>query len=338
MYDSFIDTDDSEKSNKADIKRDSISINLNKGNCEKLFIGYTYSSTRTDKGFLFEDLATDLKLKIHEYIPDGTMPTLTLGLNMNILYWVEIYAKQTNTTTYIKFSKMQDVLANLGGVINFFKLFFLLIFKLINHYNLPFVIFSEAQIHNEVIWIDKKKLVKENVSAFGKLTELKLNANNKETKANGMNKDSTKLEMGFSRYLCAKCKQTQPHYKFMRIILDKVDKELEIKNYLRTREDLYLMKTILFTTEEYAMFNTRHNFGEICKAMEDGSDEYEGFHGYLKRSYTKETSAKPQKIRKYDSVIRNLKSKYSCVIRDPIKIREKLNNKPQLNIIEEDAN
>jgi hypothetical protein len=327
MYDSFLDTDDALDPNKADVKTDSINLMAKNGNCEKLFIGYRYSTTRVDKGFLFEDTVVDIKMKIVDYIPDGTVPTQMLGLDYNIIYWVEIFAKHTNTITFIKFSKIQDVLANLGGVINIFKIGFGIIFTIINYYDLPFTVFSEAEIYNKSIYIEKTN-INDRLFNYKKDSELVIrpisfvnqslkipqhsiaqssapDISQTETKHENM----TRLEVGFHKYCWANCTNKVQLRKYMKIILDKVGKELEIKNYFRTKEDICLLKSVLFAPEEYEIFNNRHDFRDICRALDDDSDLYDGFHGYLKRSYATE-KYKPEKITKYDFIIRNLRKKY----------------------------
>jgi hypothetical protein len=142
---SFVDTTDNLLPNKADILSDSLPVS-NADGCNKLFIAFKESITSLDRGFIFQDIIRDKKLIISIYIPDGVLET-TPRIGANVIYWVEVYADHTSSTTFIKYMKIQDVLANLGGVISLFRGVFSLIFLFINHYDVSFTLFEETYLN-----------------------------------------------------------------------------------------------------------------------------------------------------------------------------------------------
>ena len=64
-----------------------------------------------DKSWLFSDNSNVSNSKIVSNIPDA-VPSTKKALGFNILFNVVFYADHTNTITYIKYTKIKNVLSN----------------------------------------------------------------------------------------------------------------------------------------------------------------------------------------------------------------------------------
>ena len=108
------------------------------------------SNIETDDGFFFENL------KIIESFLQGDIENdITFIQNTdNLLYVMNIYSSNLQTTVVRKYQKIQTLLAQLGGICNFLFLFGFLLSKFENHYNLISFISNELYIFPK---IDKKK-------------------------------------------------------------------------------------------------------------------------------------------------------------------------------------
>ena len=108
--DSYRDSDDYVKPNKEIIRTDSMLFS-NPDYCGILYIGHKNSVTIRDKGWLFRENSYFSNPQIVSYIPDA-VPSTKKSLGINILFNVVLYADHTNTITYIKYTKIKNVLAN----------------------------------------------------------------------------------------------------------------------------------------------------------------------------------------------------------------------------------
>ena len=346
---SYIDSGNYTAPNKADILADSLLVNIN-DMCNKLFISYKSSKTKLDKGLLFEDFVEDTKMMISLYVPDGVLNTIPL-YGADIVYWVEIFGDHTSTTIIIKFSKMQDVLANLGGIINMVTLSFTVIFSAINHYNFPFQIFTETYLNHSHLSIPDRRLAQE-PSAFkvdmefikkssdlkgdlssatanyssstkknftteidaSKVLRDKINTNIHRRYSIKLNpevkilKKIDKVRIGVFRLLWAICRKKGDHVKAMDIVLNKINKETDFGGYLRLKEDVSLVKNIMFTTEQQIIFNSVIDFVEVYKSVYYDGSERMGFSGYLKASF-EEKSVKRNKIA-LDEIVNKLARRF----------------------------
>lgn len=147
FFNSYIVTDDVVDSNRANIKKESLIVS-NSHAFDKLFITYKNSSVSMDTGFIFESPIVTQNLKISNYVPDQVPHTRDF-LGYNIIYDVEIDADHFKTITYVKFMKIQEALASMGGIISILKLVFGLILLGINKFTFSFLLFSEVYLHGE---------------------------------------------------------------------------------------------------------------------------------------------------------------------------------------------
>ncbi len=343
---SFVDTTDNLYPNKDDILTDSLPVS-NVDGCNKLFIAYKESITILDRGFLFQDSSKDKKLIISIYIPDGVQET-TERLGAYVIYWVEIFADHTSSTTYIKYMKIQDVLANLGGVISFLKGFFYFFFLFINHYNVAFTLFDETY-NNPKLYCTGNKQTNVNESSgqdssfsfdnkkLRKLTKLRpvkihntttshlnINTNNNTTPHFHLKPANDRIvitktripklesfKLGIYYYLCSRNKKTVT-YKANNLIVNKINKELDVSNYLRIKEEILMMRSLVFRDEEKDLFLPKSNFEEILFSVSDNFVLNSApYYDYLRSSFS---------IENRKEIAPDIKNKIMKVIQSRFKI------------------
>lgn len=129
---------------------DSIYVS-NNHSCYKLFITYKNIAVSVDQGAIFQYPNLMFDMKISNYVPDE-VPNTKAYLGYNVIYNVEVDADHFRTVTYIKFMKIQEALASMGGIFSLFRLGITLILAFINKINFGFNIFREVYLnsHSEV--------------------------------------------------------------------------------------------------------------------------------------------------------------------------------------------
>jgi hypothetical protein len=323
FYDSYIDSNDYLKPNKQNIRSDSITL-TNKGYCATLYVGHKLSSTDRDKGWLFQDRDVTSAVKIVSYIPDA-VPNTKAELGFNLLYDIILYADHTNTTTYLKYSKIQDVLANLGGVIQICNVVWTIFFTITNYFDLSFDLYSYTYLDNNKFLITTYSNIetpqfegnsgrelngpiiysrKQNISDFG--TEKKPEPKPRQIKM--------VFQTGCCRYLMTRiCCGDKKDLEKMKIIHRKVKKELEISSYLRLKEDMFMLKSILFTKDEWKIFSPKLDFSDVCRVIKNSAPGCDGFEDYLIHSYKPELIPKYTNMNILNEQVRRLKEKFHNV-------------------------
>jgi len=110
-----------------------------------------------DEGFLFQNKREIENIKISNYVPDKVPNTID-SLGYSVIYNVEIDADHFRSVTYVRFQKIQEALATMGGIISIMKLFITLILMGINRFSFPFVLFREVYLQGkERIEVDKER-------------------------------------------------------------------------------------------------------------------------------------------------------------------------------------
>ena len=176
FFNSYIATDDIFNPNKANIKKESLVVS-NQHACDKLFITYKYSTVSMDYGFIFEIPVKTDNIKISNYVPDQVSHTRDL-LGYNIIYDVEVDADHFRTTTYVRFMKIQEALASMGGIISILKLVLGLILESINKFSFSFLLFREVYLNGEK-YINLDKQINQN--EFKPYKNIRKNSNVKIT-------------------------------------------------------------------------------------------------------------------------------------------------------------
>ncbi len=378
---SFVDTLDNTHPNKNDVLSDSLPVN-NKEGCNKLFIAYRLSVTMLDRGFIFEEAERDENLMISVYIPDGVLDT-TARTGSNVMLWVEVYGDHTITTNFIRFKKIQDVLADLGGVVTSVRQALLLFFFFFNHYSLPFVVYQETfmnpknikDFHRHLAKSSKKRENNNELSLrslpsrsgttnFKKkqtigLSEINPSNLKKDLQSNAKNaqfqeslysdesrdeisspkKKASKiksifslreeksdvkreeakreidrkkmmiltrnLELSLYRWVCSNKKKPTVTSRANAIIMNKINKELDVSTYLRLREEVLLMRTMLFTPEEQGIFYPNISMDQIFYTMKNETNTLSDYYKYVKQSFideklkTTDACSKDEIIKKY---------------------------------------
>ncbi len=110
-----------------------------------------------DVGFLYENQTEIQNIKISNYVPDQ-VPSTKDSLGYNVIYNVEIDADHFRTVTYVRFQKIQEALATMGGIISIMKVIFTLLLMGIYNFSFPLVLFREVYLKGEEkIKLDKNK-------------------------------------------------------------------------------------------------------------------------------------------------------------------------------------
>ncbi len=394
--------------NKNDILSDSLPVN-NKEGCNKLFIAYRQSVTVLDRGFIFDEGLKEENLMISVYIPDGVLDT-TARTGANVMYWVEIYGDHTITTNFIQFKKIQDVLANLGGVVSFVKQALTMFFFFFNHYSLPFVVYQETFMDPRKLREYYRFLTKSSIKKPGNDSsvkpmnddkkrnitmsfnpantqkkfeedknkgqkksdrsdkskmprELNLSSddsndgnefrnplNNKDPLVNvktifGGDQDLTKkkqtkdaidkrkmklmtrdLNLSLYRWICSSKKIPTMTSRANAIVMNKINREMDVSTYLRLREEVYLMRTMLFTEEEHGIFYPNVTLDQVFYTMKTDTNLLTDYYKYVKRSFIDEKLSMQDATRK-DEIIK----KYKGWRENNFKKDPKINMKPNLN-------
>jgi len=138
------------------IKQESLGVN-NYHASDKLFITYKHSTVSMDAGYLFENKKKVENIKISNYVPDQ-VPNTKENLGYSVIYNVEIDADHFRTVTYVRFQKIQEALATIGGIISIIKLFFTIILMGIYDFSFPLMLFREVYLNGEEkIKLDKNR-------------------------------------------------------------------------------------------------------------------------------------------------------------------------------------
>ena len=174
FFNSYIATDDIFNPNKANIKKESLVVS-NQHACDKLFITYKSSTVSMDYGFIFDSPSQTDSIKISNYVPDQVPHTRDL-LGYNIIYNVEVDADHFSSTTHVRFMKIQEALANMGGIISILKLVFGLILESVNKFSFSFLLFSQVYLHGEKN-INLDKSINDNEFKVFKNIQVNSNAN-----------------------------------------------------------------------------------------------------------------------------------------------------------------
>jgi hypothetical protein len=317
FYDSYIDSNDYLKPNKQNIRSDSITL-TNKGYCATLYVGHKLSSTDRDKGWLFQDRDVTSAVKIVSYIPDA-VPNTKAELGFNLLYDIILYADHTNTITYLKYSKIQDVLANLGGVIQICNVGWTMLFTVINYFNISFDLYSFTYLDNNKFLVTTYNAgLDSNLTTMARRDSLNLTSKKRlsldeSENRSDLSKNSNRelvLKTGCCRYIIAGICGKRSNYERMKIIHTKVKKELEISSYLRLKEDMCMLKSILFKKDEWKIFHPKLDFRDVYRLVNDAPVRIDGFEDYLIQSYRPEKIPRAANISSLNDQMRRLKQKY----------------------------
>jgi len=156
FFNSYIVPDDINNPNNAYIKKESL-LARNNYAYDKLFITYKHSLVSMDYGLIFQYPILSNNIKISNYVPDQALPTQKI-LGYNIIYNVEIDTDHFRTVTYVKYMKIQEALANLGGIMSVVKIFFSLLLSRVYRLSLSFLLFKDVYLGgNQKITLDKKR-------------------------------------------------------------------------------------------------------------------------------------------------------------------------------------
>lgn len=313
--DSYIDSNDYLSPNKENIRSDSMLFN-NPDYSSVLYISHKTSTASRDKGWLSEDRSDVSNIKIVSYIPDA-VPSTKSSLGYNILFQIVLYADHTNTITYIKYAKIQDVLANLGGVITFFRFLWIIVFSITNYFDISFDLYCYTYLNDKTYTI--KSSVEQNLSRNNTKRDMTITIrSNKpiDPQTNDQSPSSIKsqkilLKTGFCKYFCSRISGNLKDHRKYEIIHDKIRKELEVSSYLRMKEDMTLMKIIFFGKEERQIFNQLIDFRDVTRIFKDnvGSQE-ELYEEYLRSSYQKVKLPKCANYSLMNDIITKLKAKF----------------------------
>jgi hypothetical protein len=116
---------------------------------------YKHSAVSMDDGIIFQTPKIVENIKISNYVPDQ-VPNTKGNLGYSVIYNVEIDADHFKTITYVRFQKIQEALATMGGIISIMKLFFSMILFGVYKFSFPFVLFREVYLQGqEKILLDK---------------------------------------------------------------------------------------------------------------------------------------------------------------------------------------
>jgi hypothetical protein len=324
--DSFIDSDDYQNPNRENIRTDSM-LFQNPEYTATLYIGHINSVVSRDKGWLLEDKTEVGNIKIVTYIPDAVPSTID-SLGINLLFNIILYAEHTDTVTYIKYSKIQDVLANLGGVINFCKLTWVVLFNITNYFDMSFELYCYSYLNS------KNFTIKSNPDQSNLLTNNNMNNTNRsnlktQNTINTIKPSNTQtfnqpvinrgdkftLKTGFCKYMCSRITGNMRDFNKMNIIHCKIRKELEVSGYLRLKEDIYLLKSILFNPEETLIFNQITDFRDVQRIFKENNENEvsDVYIDYLKASYYPRKLDKKQNYSVLLEMIRKLRVRFQML-------------------------
>ena len=304
MSDSYINIDDVYLPNQPNARVESYEMTNYKG-CNKLYIFLQQSSTNSDTGFIFTLNTKSSYIKIKSLIPDDSLNTLDL-LGYNIIYEIIISADHTNTLTYIRYPKIQESIAGVGGIISIFRLTVLFLYRYLNYHKSLFKLFMKTYIKDEEIHRYfqaegnlKPREIPEKTEDLRKTIQFKKyqtridlhnqkdldtkNLENKQRKEidllplstytleSNENKERKEIELLplFKENFCCKKAIKENIYK---LLTSKISKEMDICHYLCLIEDVNLMKNLIFDENEINIFNCFHDIRKILNAI-NRSDE-----------------------------------------------------------------
>jgi hypothetical protein len=283
-----------------------------------------------DRGWLMSEIDEVSNIKIIDYIPDAVTSTIE-RYGINVLFEVILYAVHTDTVTYIKYSKIQDVLANLGGVINFCKLSWVILFELTNYFDMSFDLYCYTYLNNKnfTIKTEKENLQtnqtlqnnisnRSNIKTINTTNAIKQTITSKNNSIILFREYKFNLKTGFCKYICSRLTGNYKDFNKMDIMHNKIKKEMEVWAYLRMKEDIYLLKSIMFNPDETIMFNQIVDFRDVQRIFKDSSESNDVYTDYLKASYY---TRKFDKNRNYSALldlIRKLRNRFQSISDKPI--------------------
>jgi len=100
-------------------------------------------------------------------------------------------------------------------------------------------------------------------------------------------------------------------------VLDKINKELEIKGYIRMKEDIHIMKELLIDQKDIDMFNRPLEFQEIYDLTRKNTLKYGGLSHYIKQSFSnifygkKKNTVKNKEMKVFEKQFEDYKRKYN---------------------------
>ena len=96
------------------------------------------------------------------------------------------------------------------------------------------------------------------------------------------------------------------------MILEKINKEMEIQSYIRIKEDMHILKELLFDSNEMEMFSKPFEFKEIYESVKNKGGS-KGISEYLKKSFSTlimEKSKKNEKdVKSFENKFEHYKEK-----------------------------
>jgi hypothetical protein len=137
------------------------------------------------------------------------------------------------------------------------------------------------------------------------------NTVNERTLSNRKVMKKVLLRTGFFKLCCNRLKGNIKEYKKLEIIHEKIKKELEISNYLRLKEDMTMMKAILFTNEESEIFNQLVDFRDVLRIFNESNPNLnDPYEDYLRKSYQPTKLPKTVNMSFINDMIRKIKARY----------------------------
>ncbi len=106
-----------------------------------------------------------------------------------------------------------------------------------------------------------------------------------------------------SSILCKRRHISEP----LNVILEKIDKEIEIKSYLRLKEDILIMKEIIFDPKDKEIFNDPYDFEEIYYSIKGKEKGDHRMNTFWKTSFVMQDNP----LRKSKTKTANVMSKFT---------------------------
>jgi hypothetical protein len=102
------------------------------------------------------------------------------------------------------------------------------------------------------------------------------------------NKNKYVFYINCLNFVSSSCCRRKHILEPLNIILEKIDKEIEIKSYLRIKEDFLIMKELLFDAQDRDIFDNPYDFEEIYKSVKNTDANYieeKGLATFWKKSF-----------------------------------------------------
>jgi len=115
-------------------------------------------------------------------------------------------------------------------------------------------------------------------------------------KTNSIKINNVKFKLSCSTFSYAFCFRRKKILDPLYLILDKINKELDIKSYIRLKEDIHIIKDLLIDQKDLDMFNKPLEFQEIYDIIRQNSCNYEGLNNYIKKSFGELLKVKKKKV------------------------------------------